>query len=628
MAESGRVAYIDLTTGTSRQEPIPEQMRRLYLGGRGLDMYLLYNCIEPGLDPLSPGSVLLVSGGLLSGTPAPGSGRGHMGGKSPLTGLIGSSNVGGFFAPELRFAGLDHLVIQGKAAEPTYLWINNGRIEFRDASHLWGLDAIETQKRLKGELGPEVQIACIGQAGENLVKYACVRHGYKSSAGRTGMGAVMGSKNLKAIAVRGSRGIEVKHPAQALDYYRELNSKITRTKAAAAMSRLGTLMIYSATNALGALRTRNHQLNQFIGGEGMDAENMDRYSLGMSACLGCAVHCRHRYRVPEGPDAGSCAEGPEHAGQGSLGSICGVGRIEDLMVSNHLCNKYGLDLMHSGNMIGWAMELYEKGIIDRRTTGGLALEWGDNDVILELLRQIVYREGFGEVLADGFEPAIRQIGEESRYYAMHVKGMCLSADDDRPLPSFGFGLATSTRGADHLRSRPGIDMQHLPQEVLLKVYGFPVSSDFTSYEGKAKMVWYHELLYAIVDSLGVCKFQTAFLSPSNPRFEEYSRMLNYITGMDIPASELMEIGERVYTLERMFNNREGASRKDDYLPKRLYSEPTPLGTALTRGRRLDRELHDQMLDEYYEQHGWDREGVPIPETLSRLGLDREPSHML
>ena len=620
---------MDLSKGKIVINDIPNKMRRLYLGGRGIDMYLLYNHIKPGIDALGPENTLTIGAGLLGGIPALGSGRCDISAKSPLTGAVGDSNMGGFFAAELRFAGFDHLAIRGIAEKPVYLWIHDGEIEIKDASHLWGKDTFETQTAIREDHhDDEIESMVIGIAGENLVRFANVRTGMKNSGGRTGMGCVMGSKKLKAIAARGTMDLEFAYPDELLDYCKEMNDTITGTKWGKAQQRWGSMIIYSNTNTTGLIRCRNFQYNLMEKGEVLECENMDKYSIGMAGCYGCPVHCRHRYILTEGPYAPLYGEGPEYTSQGAFGTEPDCPSLETVLVANHLVNMYGLDTLETGNLIAWAMELYEKGIIDEKITGGLKLEWGSSEAVIEMIHKIAKREGFGDMLADGIKPAIERIGGESEYYAIQIKGMGNLHSDERPTPSFALGIATSTRGADHLRSRPGIDLYGLPEELLEEIYGGPVSSEYTSYEGKSRMVRWQELLYAVVDSLGLCKFQTVFCAVHAPKFEEWANLIHYATGMESSKEELMTVGERIYTVERMFNIREGFSRKDDILPERYFKEPTPLGLPIVRGKKIDREKFERMLDEYYELHGWDENGVPTGGTLKKLSLDEEPSHLL
>jgi len=624
-----KIAYIDLSDGKVVQKPIPKEIRSLFLGGRGVDMYLLYNHVKPKVDPLSPQNVLFIGAGLLGGIPCLGSGRCDIAAKSPLTGAVGDSNIGGFFGPELRFAGFDYLVISGKAAKPVYIWVNDGEINIEDASYLWGRDTFETQTIIRNDQDDqEVKSIVIGEAGENLVRFANVRTGMKNSAGRTGMGAVMGSKNLKAVAVRGTTSLEFAYPDELLDYCKEMNDMIIGTRWAKAQSKWGTMIIYSNTNTAGLIRTKNFQLNRLEDGEGLEPENIDRYSIGTSGCYGCVVHCRHRYVLNEGPHAPIFGEGPEYTSLGAFGTMVNCKKMETILVANHLVNKYGVDTLETGGLIAWAMELYEKGILNDKQTDGLKLEWGDENVVFELIRKIALREGFGEVLADGFRNAIAKIGHGSEYYAIQVKGMSNLHSDERPTPSFALGIATSTRGADHLRSRPAIDMYGLPEELLKEVYEGPVASDYTSYEGKSRMIWWQERLYAVTDSIGVCKFQTVFCAVHAPKWDEYSKLIRLATGMEFSKAQLMKIGERISTLERLFNLREGFTRKDDNLPERYFKEQTPIGLPVAKGRKIDRVQFEKMLDEYYALHEWDREGVPKKETLERLGLGKEPTHMI
>lgn len=592
-------------------------------------MYLLYNHLSPGIDPLSPDNVLLIGAGLLTGIPALGSGRCDIAAKSPITGAIGDSNIGGFFAPEMRMAGFDHLVIKGKAEKPVYLWIHDEEIEILDASHLWGKDTFETQALIRSDhKDEEIKSLVIGNAGENLVRFANVRTGMKNAAGRTGMGCVMGSKNLKAVAARGTMDIKFTHPEQLLDYCKEMIDMVMKNRYSRAASKWGTLVIYSTTNTTGLIRTRNFQLNQLDQGWGIEPEEMDKYTIGMSGCFGCPVSCRHRYTLKEGVFAPFFAEGPEYTSLGAFGTMVDCRKMETVLVANHLVNKYGLDTLETGGLIAWAMELYEKGIITEKITNGLKLEWGDEEVLFELIRQITYREGFGNILADGFKIAIEKIGQESKYYAIQVKDMSNLHSDERPTPSFALGIATSTRGADHLRGRPAIDLYGLPEDFLEEIYGAPMSSDYRSYEGKSRMVWWQELLYAVTDSLGTCKFQTVFLAVHAPKWDEFSKLIYLVSGIQYTTSQLMEIGERIYTIERMFNNREGFSRKDDALPERYFKEATPIGLPRVRDRKINKEKFEKMLDEYYTLHGWDDNGVPTIETIQKLGIEKEPSHII
>jgi len=593
-------------------------------------MYLLLNHTPVGVDPLGPENPLIFGAGLLTGSGAPSSARFNVSAKSPLTGFLGDSNSGGFWGPELRFAGFDHLVIKGRAHQPTYIWITDDRIEFRLANHLWGLDAIETQRAIKEELSdPDIQVVTIGQAGENLVRFACVLHHYKEAAGRTGMGAVMGSKNLKAIAVRGSKGLEVRDPEKLLKMRQSIDEKMLQSKGFKVLSQYGTPFLIDAHQRLGTLVTRNHQRGATEGEEWklLGMEQVHEHSTRKVACFGCSVHCRHGYRVPYGPHQGAWAEGPEYYALMALGTRTGTFDLDTVLVAQDQCNRYGMDVGSVGNVIAWAMELYQRGIIDDSMTDGLVMKWGDGQVLLELLDKIALRQGFGNLLAEDGLRAAETIGNNSLDYFMHVKGMSVCTDE-RSLKGSALNAATASRGADHLRSRPIPEGLFLPAEVLERMYGGTVSPDPDSYEGKSRMVAVTEKLFVVPDALGVCKFLTrTFISPEGMiGYQEYADLVNAVTGYEVTKSDLENGAERVLNLERMFNVREGLKREHDTLPKRYFEEKSEGGRL--SGKYIDRRKFQKMLDEYYELHGWDIEGVPKVDTLNRLGLGNEPSHVL
>jgi aldehyde:ferredoxin oxidoreductase len=635
MALKRKIAYIDLGSGRIETKPIPIPVREKFLGGRGLDAYLLYNHLRGGVDALGPENVAIISAGVLGGTCASASARTHVCAKSPLTGYFGSSNMGGFFAPELRWAGFDHLVIKGRAAGPVYLWISNGEIEIRDASRLWGLGTFDTQVEIRAMHDDEdVQALVIGPAGEKLVRYANVMTSVKNAGGRSGMGAVLGSKNLKAVAVRGTMDIGIAHPEEALDYDREIIAGLTGTKLTKIMGKFGTMFIYGVTNSTGLVRVKNFQENQLPESEGIECENIEDVSIGTSGCFGCQIHCRHRYVIREGEYAGTYAEGPEYTSQGAFGAELGCRDFNTILVGNHLVNHYGIDTLEAGSMMAWAFECYEKGMITDADTGGMKLEWGNHKIVPKLIEMIARREGIGDVLAEGPLRAAAKVGKGSEKLLIHVKGMSNLHSDERATPSLALGIATGTRGSDHLRSRPAIDLYHLPVDVLRKVYGQPtpydgpLTSDYGAYEGKPRMVQWQEMVYMAVDCLGVCKYHTVFLSPNHLNFNEFSKLLRLNTGLELSPLDVWHVAERAYNIERLFNIREGATRKDDWLVDRYFDEPTPMGLDVARGKRLDREKFKAMIDEYYKLHGWDENGVPTKETLGRLGIAGEPSHML
>jgi aldehyde:ferredoxin oxidoreductase len=612
-----KIAFIHLHNGSIEIAPISLDLRRKFLGGRGVNMYLLSKFYSSSLDPFSPENPLIYGAGLLTGTLGFGS-RINITSKSPESGHLGDSNMGGDFGAELIKAGLSHLVITGKSKRPVYLFIKNGEIEIRDGQKLKGLDTVKTQKKIRLELGDEkVQVACIGPAGENLVRYSAIRSGMKNSAGRTGMGAVMGSKNLKAVAVRGSLDIKISDPKKYLKYYFTNMKKLMETKWVQALGKYGTPLLFQYANAMGFLSVRNNQYTT-VGDQGhyLEAKALEPYSTGMLSCFGCPAHCRHRFSIEEGRYKGTKGEGPEYASIGSLGTKLGNLDLENIIYATELCNLYGLDTISTGSYIAWAMELYQRGIIDQERTK-VPLDWGDGASILELIHQIAQRKGFGNILAEG--PFAKEVfGQASQDYLLEIKNLPIEMTDERLPKSFALGMATSTRGACHMRSRPSLDVLELPEEVLKKIYGGPVSNRFSSYSGKGRMVWWHELLNAVCDALGFCRFLTVFSSPHAPQYQQFSKLIALSTGLSFTPKDLRTIGERIYTLERMMLIKDGFSRQDDTLPKRYFNEPISEGPA--QGQVILRKEFNKILDKYYRLHGWDENGVPKKNTLKRLGI--------
>jgi len=646
MALDRKIAYIDLSTGKIDIRPIPLDVRKKFLGGRGLDAYLLYNHTKKGCDPLGPENTLMVSGGVLTATLASATARTHVMAKSPLGGMVGSANMGGFFAPELAWAGFHHLVIKGKAEKPVYLWIHNGKIEIRDARNLWGKTTTETQWTIREELGDDdIKSLVIGPAGENKVRFANVMTGIKNAGGRTGMGAVMGSKNLKAIAARGTLDIKIAHPREALDYNKRFIDQITSAKVNQTQGTLGTPFIWGATNSWGGVRCRNFQYNQELYCDEIEPEAIDEVcteTMGpyhMAGCFGCQVHCRAKYKIPTGPYAGIYDEGPEYTSQGAFCGEPDCRSIETLLTGNHLVDQWGMDNLETGSLISWAMELYELGILTSKETDGLDLRFSNDEALLEMVRRIAFREGFlGNALAEGGITASEMIGKNSFDYLIQVKGVSNLHSDERATPALALNIATASRGSDHLRSRPAIDLYHLPQEVMRKIYSNPVpydgplSSEHTEYLGKPWQVFWHENCYMAVDCLGICKYHTVFLGATLPNFEDWPKVLHYNTGLEFTPREIWDVAERCNMIERLFNLREGLTREDlkkgDMLNHRYFDEPTRRGAPDVVGRVIDREKFRKMVDEFYEYKGLDPNGVPKPETLKRLGLENEPSHLL
>jgi len=605
-------ALINLTDGTVERFETPLDLLKKFLGGRGLNMYYLYKYLPPRCDPLSPDNVLIIGNGLLTGLLVPNSGRHSVTCKSPESGIIGDANIGGFFGPELRFAGFERLIITGRARSPVYLYIEDGRIEIRDAAPYWGLTCTQTEKRLKYDLGSDVEIECIGPAGENQVRFAATRYGLKNAAGRCGTGAVWGSKNLKAIVARGHLGLPVADPEGMLARYRELREYLNKSKVIGVMGRVGTPLLYDVSNYLGAIRTHNSQQTVFF--DTLNAEEVHKYVDKMLSCYGCVVHCRHRNRLG--------GEGPEYTTEGLLGANIGVAETYQIVDLNNLANDLGLDVSSTGTYLAWAVELFERGYLTEDKVG-CALRFGDYPLLRRLIEDIAYRRGFGDVLAEG-SLLVEEFGPETADFLIAVKGLPQSDPHDvRYLKSFALGIATASRGADHLRSRPTLEILDLPSEVRRQIYGAPIDPNPTSYKTKGRVVYFSENIFAVVDCLGICKFICqGFNSPRNLNYTHFKELIKLAYGLEFSEQELEEIGKRVIDLERLLNYQmKGITRKDDTLPARYFDEPMP--SARARGSKIDREGFNQMLDEYYALRGWSKDGLLPQERVAELSSLRD-----
>jgi aldehyde:ferredoxin oxidoreductase len=553
--------------------------------------------IKPGIDPLGPENVLVFGTGFLTGTLVPNSSRFNVSAKSPETGILGDANCGGYFAAELRYSGFDRLIITGKAKKPSILYVSDGNIEIKDADDYWGMDTTEVQQTFKKDFG-QVEAAVCGVAGENLVRFACVRTGVKNAAGRCGMGAVMGSKNLKAVVAKGKLGIEIAHPEELLETVEELKDYLMNSKITPILGSVGTPLLYEVSNAFGAIRTKNSQLNAWS--DTLNADVVETYVEKMIGCSSCIVHCRHRNTLG--------GEGPEYTALGLLGANLGIEDTAHVIELNNVCNELGLDISSSGTYLAWAIELFERGIIDEKVTDG-KLRFGDFELAKDLLHKISRRDGLGDILAEGSRNVDR-FGEKSKDYLIAVKGLPQSDPHDvRYMKAFALGIATSSRGADHLRSRPTLEIFFkLPKEVRERIYGKGVTNDPTSYKAKEKTVYFSDNIFAAVDCLGVCKFIChGFNSPHFVDYTWMKRLIHATSGWEFKEKDIEEVGKRVIDVERMFNNREGIGRKDDTLPKRYFDEPMPL--KISKGHHIDRKEFDKMLSGYYKLRGWDDDGL-------------------
>jgi len=601
-----KLAIIDLTKEKITIEKTPDSLKKKFLGGRGLNSYYLYKMIKPGIDAFAPDNVLIFGTGFLTGTLVPNSSRFNVSSKSPETGILGDANCGGYFAAELRYAGFDRIIIKGKARKPSYLYVSDNNIEIKDARNYWGMDTTDVQQSLRKDLG-QVESAVCGVAGENLVRFACVRTGVKNAAGRCGLGAVMGSKNLKAIAARGTLGIEVARPEEMLETVEQLKEYIMNSKITSILGTVGTPLLYEVSNALGAIRTKNSQLNAWS--DTLNADVVETYVDKMISCSSCIVHCRHRNKLG--------GEGPEYTALGLLGANLGIEDTANVIELNNVCNELGLDISSSGTILAWAFELYEKGLIDKKMTGE-ELRFGDFELSKKLIYKISRREGFGNILAESTRN-VKKFGKKSQDYLIAVKGLPQSDPHDcRYIKAFALGIATSSRGADHLRSRPTLEIfLKLPSEVKEKIYGKGVTTYPTSYIAKEKPVYFSDNIFAAIDSLGICKFIChGFNSPHFVDYTWMKKLIHSASGWKFSEKDIEDVGKRIIDIERMFNNREGIDRKDDTLPKRYFDDPMPL--KLSKGHHIDRKEFDDMLTRYYKLRNWTNEGIVKRKRVKEL----------
>lgn len=600
------LAQIDLTTRRVEVTETPPELVRKFVGGRGLNMYYLSKYLRAGTDALAPENPLILGTGLLTGTGAPNSGRHSVTTKSPESGILGDSNIGGFFGPEMRYAGFDRLLITGKADRPVYLYLEDGRVEIRDAQPYWGTDCTEATQRFKHDLGGDVEIELIGTAGENLVRFAATRYGLKNAAGRCGTGAVWGSKNLKAIVARGNGGLPIAQPEPFFAKAVELRHYLQQSKVIHVLGRVGTPLLYDVSNYLGAIRTHNSQTTTFY--DSLNAEEIHKYVDKMLGCAGCVVHCRHRNRLG--------GEGPEYTSQVLVGANIGVADTRQVIELQNIINELGLDVSSTGTYLAWAIELYQRGLLDQKMTGGKELRFGDYETLRQLVYDIAARRGLGDLLAEGSRLVDRFPGSED--FLIAIKGLPQSDPHDvRYLKGFALGIATSSRGADHLRSRPTLEIFDLPAEFTEQIYGQPVDPNPTSYRSKAVVVTFSETIYAVVDCVGICKFIChGFNSPRNLNYDHFRELIYLATGLEFTKEELVQVGRRVVDLERLINMREGLTRQDDTLPARYFDEP--MTGRKTKGHYIDREKFAQMLDEFYALHGWDKEGRPPRERVKEF----------
>lgn len=615
---AGQHLYVDMTKEQCKAVPIDRQFAITYLGGQGFASRILYDKVGPQTDPLSPENVLIWATGPFTGTLWPQASRYVVAAKSPLTGIFGEAHAAGHWGPELKFAGFDTIIITGRAKRPLYLFVDNGTAKLLDAKDLWGHNTNETEEMIKeSHYDPSLRVSSIGQAGENLVRFAAIINDYDRAAARSGIGAVAGSKHLKAVAVRGSQDISVAKPDRYLEVIEELHKKMLDSPFTASRAQYGTTNLVELMQEIGRLPSYNMRSGVFAEYQKISGEAIkNHYLVKPRADYACLQRCGRYTLVRTGPYA-YCGGGPEYESQSALGSRCGNDNLESILYGHHLSNLYGLDTISTGSTISWAMEAWEEGLITAEDTGGIDLEWGNHESIIKLIHMIAHRKGFGDILAEGSYRAAQRIGRGTEKFVMHCKKQEIAGQEPRAQKSMGLATATAARGADHLYAFPVLDEVGFDEEIGTR-YGqeyLPEMGDRLNPKFKGIMVKENEDFCAVVESLGVCKYGT--LIPPVLFYEDIVTTFEVTVGLHLTEAQFRQIGERIVNLNRGFNVREGIRRKDDSLPRRLTHIPAPEGPSKGQVVELD-----QMLDEYYEQRGWQLEtGLPKIQTLHRLGLD-------
>ena len=625
-------ALVDLSSGSIRYSETDPALKKRFLGARGIGARILFDRVGTRVAPFDPENCLIFTTGPFSGTPWPTASRYHVTFKSPATNAYGYANAGGHWAPELARAGFDALIVTGRAASPVYLQVTDRAMAILAADHLWGLTTTATHDQLlgaEGRRGRNGRVLCIGPAGEKRVRIAAIINDYGRAAARGGPGAVMGSKNLKAIQVCASQRDKTSTAFAAIA--REMSKRLIDDPKTSGLRTDGTVVLTRPKNMTGDLPAKNHQFGQVPFIDNVDAHALNRYRVKRLGCAMCPVRCSRLSIVPDGENA-SAVEGPEYETTDALGPMCWNCNPAVIIHANQLCNEYGLDTISTGVTIAFAMECHQRGVL---SDPDVLLEWGDGASIVGLIEKIARREGIGDVLAEGVQRAAKIIGHDTHEWAMHVKGLELPRQEPRIAKGFGLGHATSNRGADHLYALPTIDVagnldtarKIFPAEIVERLID-PADETY-----KPDLVIYGEHYCAVTDALGICKFSTT---------EEYSLMPDDLArglcarGVEITGAGLLEIGERIVNLERLYNIRAGFSRANDYLPRRFTDEPLVLRASetdpATGATRLGAPLRvrqllkfDAMLDRYYQLRGWDADGRPANATLARLGLREEGS---
>ncbi len=615
----GEILWVDMTKGKIEKVPIDDDLVSKYLLGAGYLSKILYDMIPAGTDPLGKKNILGIATGLLTGSMFPQASRHVVAALSPLTDVWGESHAAGFFGAELKFAGYDAIMFTGASSDPLYLNIEDSKVELLDASHLWGKDVFETDDILRKDHDRKFRTLSIGQAGENLVRFSAIMNDRDRASARSGLGAVMGSKKIKAVSVKGTGKLEVADPKNYLKQMDIFYERMMANPFTPGRVKYGTTSLVEMMQHIGRLPSYNMKQGVFDGYEKISGEAInEKYLVKARADFSCLQRCGRYTAVRKGPYAFEGGS-PEFETQSSMGSRCGNDNLESVLYGHHIANQYGMDTISLGGTISWAMEAWDEGLLTAEDTGGIDLSWGNAETIIKLTKMIALREGFGDVLADGSAAAAERIGRGTEKFVMTVKKQEIAGQEPRAQKSMGLAAVTAARGADHLYAFPVLDEAGFDEEIKER-FGeqyLPEMADRLSPKYKGIMVKKCEDFMVMVESVGLCKYGTQI--PPEFYYDDIALTLKIHNRLNFTGNQLQEIGERIVNLNRLFNARFGVTRKDDCLPDRLTKEKAPLGPSAGEVVELD-----QMLTEYYDVRGWDQEtGLPLKETLERLGLDYE-----
>ena len=614
---NGKILHVDLTTGALTVEEPPETFYRKYLGGQGIGMYYILKEMPAGADPLGPENVLAITLSVVTGAPVSGQSRVMANAKSPLTGAIGDAQAGGFWPAGAKAAGFDAFIVRGKAEKPVYLWVHDGEAELRDATHLWGQVTGDAEAAIREELGdPRIEVLQVGPAGEKLVRYACLINMANRANGRTGMGAVMGSKKLKAIAVRGRERPAIADQ-KALAEIARWGARNLPESDVYGMGLHGTAEVLAYQQEDGGLPTRNWASGVFDGYEALDGTTMsDTILKERDTCYACAVRCKRVVEIAEGPyQVDPLYGGPEYETLSTFGSYCGISDLAAVSLANQVCNMYGLDTISTGATIAWAMDCFERGIITTEDTGGVELCFGNAEAMVKMTGMIAKRVGFGDLLAEGMAQAAAKLGPEAEALVMAVKGNPLPAHMPQVKRSLALIYAANPYGADHVSSEHDPSYKGYPDRMAELGLLNPQPDNVLNVE-KVRFAVYTQRLYSLLNTAGVCLFVWG------PAWQLYGPsqlvdMVRAVTGWNVSLWELMKAGERSLNMMRAFNTREGFTSADDKLPPKLFQ---PLTGGRSDGIAVTGEEMAAALPTYYAMCGWDAEGRPTRAKLEELGI--------